>query len=149
LNTCEWGGCSYDWDAYEYNGGKSSASDLGEFNEGDDIPSVTGAFLHAGSPTEVDWYKLKIKEGGSWVDWSMEFKATLKGGSGIRTLCMFYDEDSDGTTQLEGCISGPGDLTVTTGDIDNVGSTDQGTIHVKVSAELGSCSDYAVDFKLE
>ncbi len=148
LNTCEWGGCGYNYDAYEYNNSKALAEDLGEYTEDEDIPSVIGAFLHTGSPVEVDWYKMKIKEGGSWVDWSLEFKVTLSGGSGIRTLCMFYDEDSDGTTQLEGCVSGSGDLILATGDIDSVGTADKGTIHVKVEAELGSCSDYSLDFKL-
>jgi len=108
--------------------------------EGQAITTTAPAWIH--STLDVDWYAVDIVESGGF-DWNLIIDAKLSGGvDGLREICIFYDRKSDGTTDFEDCTSGSGDvLNASLGDIDNVGSNDDGTLYIRVEGEAG-CDPY-------
>jgi hypothetical protein len=155
-NSCSYGSCNFTKDQYEPNDTYAQAELWGStsgYSEGASIPVVTSATLHQAEPAiatpgEIDRYYLYVKESGSWFDYSMTFSATLSGISGWHKVCVYFDKGCNGGVDKTHCASGFGSLTATTGDVDDVGSTDDGCVDIEVYGDW-SCTPYTLQFKLD
>jgi len=119
--------------------------------EGDDIPPITGAWLHASLPIEADWYMLDTQESDELFDWKMAMKATLTGGgAGTREVCIFFDRYTNGTTDKQICNTGTGTLVTKLSGLDTFdpGLSDDGRIYIRVSGDP-SCAPYEIKLYFE
>jgi hypothetical protein len=148
ITGCNWGGCGYNYDEYEPNNTENDAHFLGTFTEGDDIPSLEQAWVHAAPPEEVDWYRVSLNENDTWWDFFINLKVSLTSPGKPMSLCVIY-RLKNGLNEQTNCVSGSGVLTVVISDLDILDPfiDDDAEVSIEVKGQgedSGTCVGYTL-----